>query len=48
MDEKGVKIYTTGNLRLYPEAVTMLNQVKQEGIKNAVISRLSEREKNTV
>lgn len=38
VDEKGVKVYTTGNLRLYSEAVTMLAQVKQEGIKNAVIS----------
>ena len=38
VDEKGVKVYTTGNLKLYSEAVTMLGQVKQEGIKNAVIS----------
>lgn len=38
VDEKGVKVYTTGNLRLYPEAAKMLGQVKQEGIKNAVIA----------
>lgn len=38
VDEKGVKVYTTGSLRLYPEAATMLGQVKQEGIKNAVIA----------
>lgn len=38
VDEKGVKVFTTGNLRLYPEAATMLGQVKQEGIKNAVIA----------
>jgi hypothetical protein len=38
VDEKGVKVYTTGNLRVYSEAITMLGQVKQEGIKNAVIT----------
>jgi hypothetical protein len=38
VDEKGFKVYTTGNLRLYPEAETMLSQVKQEGVKNAVIT----------
>lgn len=37
VDDNGVKIFTTGNLRLYNEAVTMQNQVKQEGIKNAII-----------
>lgn len=36
-DEKGVTIYTTGNLKAYQEAVTMQNQVKQEGVKNATI-----------
>lgn len=38
VDEKGFKTYTTGNLRLYSEAVTMLSQVKQEGVKTAVIT----------
>lgn len=38
VDERGVKVFTTGNLRLYPEAATMLGQVKQEGIKNAIIA----------
>jgi hypothetical protein len=37
-DEKGVKIYTTGNLKSYKEALTMQNQVKHEGIKNATIA----------
>ena len=36
-DEKGVTVYTTGNLKAYQEAVTMQNQVKQEGVKNATI-----------
>lgn len=38
VDEKGVKVYTTGNLRLYQEAQTLLNQVKQEGVKNPIIA----------
>lgn len=37
IDDKGVTIYTTGSLKLYQEALTMQNQVKQEGIKNAII-----------
>jgi len=36
-DEKGIKIYTTGNLKTYKEALTMQNQVKHEGVKNPVI-----------
>ena len=36
-DEKGVTVYTTGNLKAYQEAVIMQNQVKQEGVKNATI-----------
>lgn len=36
-EEKGVTIYSTGNLKSYEEAVTMQSQVKQEGIKNATI-----------
>lgn len=37
-DEKGITIYTTGNLKNYQDAVTLQNQVKQEGIKNAMIT----------
>lgn len=37
-DEKGYKIFTTGNLKNIEEAAIMQNQVKQEGIKNAVIA----------
>jgi hypothetical protein len=45
VDEKGVKVYTTGNLRSYAEAGTMLNQVKQEGVKRCDYC-LSEWEEN--
>lgn len=38
VDDKGYKIYTTGNLRSHAEAVILLGQVKQEGVKNAVIT----------
>lgn len=48
VDDKGMKVYTTGHLRLYPEAVTMLGQVKQEGIKNAVIIAYQNGKKTTV
>ncbi len=37
-DEKGVTIYTTGNLKSYDEAVTLQKQVQQEGVKNAQIA----------
>lgn len=37
-DEKGVVVYTTGNLTSYDDAVVMQNQVKQEGIKDPVIA----------
>lgn len=36
-DEKGVTIYTTGNLKTYQEALTLQTQVKAEGMKNATI-----------
>ena len=48
IDDKGLKIYTTGNLRLFSEAVTMLSQVKQEGIKTAVINAYQNGKKITV
>jgi cell division protein FtsN len=36
-DEKGYKIFTTGNLKTMNEATTLQNQVRQEGVKNPVI-----------
>jgi len=48
VNDKKFKIYTTGNLRLYTEAVTMLSQVKQEGIKTAVITAYQNGKKITV
>lgn len=48
IDDKGVSIYTTGNLKLYKEAITMQNQVKQEGVKNAVITAYQNGKKITV
>ncbi|NOR76415.1 MAG: hypothetical protein GQ525_14810 [Draconibacterium sp.] len=36
-DEKGIVVYTTGNLTNYDDAVKMKNQVRQEGIKDAYI-----------
>ncbi len=36
-DEKGIVVYTTGNLTNYDDAVTMLEQVKQEGVEGAFI-----------
>ena len=48
VDDKNFKVYCTGNLRLYTEAVTMLRQVKQEGIKTAVIAAYQNGKKTTV
>ncbi len=36
-DEKGVVVYTTGNLSSYDDALKMQNQVKQEGVEDAKI-----------
>ncbi|MCF6356192.1 MAG: hypothetical protein L3J54_00175 [Draconibacterium sp.] len=36
-DEKGVVVYTTGNLTNYEDALKMKSQVRQEGIKDAYI-----------
>jgi hypothetical protein len=47
-DEKGVKVYTTGNLKTYQEAVTLQAQVKQEGVKNPVIMAFQKGKKITV
>ncbi|HSO88683.1 MAG TPA: hypothetical protein VLQ91_19170 [Draconibacterium sp.] len=37
-DEKGVVVYTTGNLSNYEDAVVMQNQIRQEGIKDPIIA----------
>lgn len=37
-DEKGVVVYTTGNLSSYQDALVMQKQVQQEGIKDAIIA----------
>ncbi len=37
-DEKGVVVYTTGNLSRLEDAQVMLTQVKQEGVKDAIIA----------
>ena len=36
-DEKGYNVYTTGSLSSYADAGLMLQQVKQEGVKNPII-----------
>jgi len=38
MDEKGVKVFTTGHLKTYQEAITLQNQIKQEGAKNPIVA----------
>lgn len=47
-DEKGIKIYTTGNLKTFQEAVTLQNQVKQEGVKNPTIIAFQKGKKITI
>jgi len=47
-DEKGVKIYTTGNLKTYQEAVTLQNQVKKEGVKNSTVIAFQKGKKITI
>jgi archaellum component FlaF (FlaF/FlaG flagellin family) len=37
-DEKGVVVYTTGNVTSYDDAIVMQNQIKQEGIKDPIIA----------
>ena len=36
-DEKGIKVYTTGNLTRLEDAIIMQNQVRQEGIQDAKV-----------
>jgi len=38
VDDKGVKVFTTGNLKIYNEALTLQSQVRQEGVKNPIIA----------
>lgn len=38
VDDKGVKVFTTGNLKTYAEALTLQSQVKQEGVKTPIIA----------
>ena len=38
-DEKGVVVYTTGNLTNLEDAEKMLNQIKQEGVQDAIVAR---------
>lgn len=38
IDDNGVVVYTTGNLNNYDDALLMLSQVKQEGVKDAIIA----------
>jgi hypothetical protein len=47
-DEKGITVYTTGNLKRYQDAVTLQGQVKLEGIKNASISAYNNGKKITL
>jgi|GEM_PF-944659 len=47
-DEKGVKVFTTGHLRTYNEAVTLQNQVKLEGAKNTMIAAYQNGKRITV
>jgi hypothetical protein len=37
VDEKGLTIYTTGNLKTMEEAESLKNQLKQEGVKNPIV-----------
>ena len=47
-DEKGLTIYTTGNLKSYQEALIMQSQVKQEGMKNPIITAYQKGKKITL
>lgn len=48
VDDKGVKVFTTGNLRTYQEAVTLQSQVKQEGVKSPVVAAYHKGKRITV
>jgi hypothetical protein len=37
-DDRGVVVYTTGNLVNLEDAMTMLKQVQQEGVEDAIIA----------
>lgn len=48
VDDKGVKVFTTGNLKTYQEAVTLQSQVKQEGVKSPVVAAYHKGKRITV
>ncbi len=48
VDDKGVKVFTTGNLRTHQEAVTLQNQIKQEGVKNPIVAAYHKGKRITV
>jgi len=48
LDEKGFTIYSTGNLKTHQEAVTLQSQVKQEGVKNPIVTAYYQGKKITV
>ena len=47
-DDKGVVVYTTGNLTGYDDAVMMQNQIRQEGIKDPIIAAYLNRKRITL
>jgi len=47
-DERGVTVYTTGNLTNFEDAVRMQEQVRQEGVKDALIVAYQEGERITI
>ncbi len=47
-DDKGITVFTVGELKKYEDAVQMQNQVKLEGIKDAVIAAYKNNERITI
>lgn len=45
VDEKGVTVYTVGELKSYDDAVQMQKQIRMEGIKNAVVAAFRNNER---
>jgi len=48
VDEKGITVYTTGNLKNHSDALTLQSQVKQEGVKNPIIAAYQKGKRITV
>jgi hypothetical protein len=48
VDDKGVKVFTTGNVKTYAEALTLQSQVKQEGVKTPIIAAYQKGKRITV